>query len=409
MLFGMGFMQRAAQTAAALGLAEQVRATTEGTVTSAPLREPAGSGVTVSEAATLPAVYRSLDILATAAEQTPFYVERDGRRLTPSELSPSSVLRRPCVDLDNDEFVQQLVLSLACTGNAYWRKLRKDGRLLGVELLNPHLVAVGKNARTGRRVYGYEGKQYGPEDVQHLTRLRLPGQDKGLGPIQSARDGLRLGLDERAFASQWFSTSGAPSGILRTDQVISGDDAARARRMWNHQDPETGEALPVQDNPTRVRVLGKGLNYEQLLLSPSDALWLDAMNFTATEVARLFGIPPSLLYLALEGNSMTYSNVEQQWLEFSRFTLTGYLRKIENALTKLSPAAGRVKFNLDALLRSDTLTRYRAHETGIRAGFLTPDEARAHEGREPLAPEQIEQLQAVRPSSSSTPREDGTA
>lgn len=81
---------------------------------------------------------------------------------------------------------------------------------------------------------------------------------------------------------------------------------------------------------------------------------------------------------------MTYSNIEQDWIGFVRFTLTKYLRKIEEALTTFTPRGQTVRFQISALLRSDTLTRYQAHQIALSAGFMTLNEVRAIESLPPL-------------------------
>ena len=95
---------------------------------------------------------------------------------------------------------------------------------------------------------------------------------------------------------------------------------------------------------------------------------------------------------------MTYSNVEQDWIAFVRFTLMGYLRPIENALTDLTVRGQSVRFNFEALLRTDTKTRYEAHEIALRAKFKTVDEVRAIEGDAPLTADQRAEQAALAPA-----------
>jgi phage portal protein BeeE len=60
-----------------------------------------------------------------------------------------------------------------------------------------------------------------------------------------------------------------------------------------------------------------------------------------------------------------------------------YLVEIEDAFTSLLPGRQYVKFNIDALLRADTLTRYTAHKIAIDAGFMTQQEVRIVENLAP--------------------------
>ena len=138
-------------------------------------------------------------------------------------------------------------------------------------------------------------------------------------------------------------------------------------------------------------MLPKGIKYTPILISPKDAQWLEARAFTTTEIARLFGVPAGLLLAGVDGNSQTYSNIEQAWIEFSRFTLTGYTRKIEGELSRMLPAGMQAKFNYEGLLRADTKTRYESYQIAINCGLLTKDEARALEGREPLDEQEQEE------------------
>lgn len=126
-----------------------------------------------------------------------------------------------------------------------------------------------------------------------------------------------------------------------------------------------------------MRVLGAGFKYDALQIKPADLQFLETQQFNTTQIARLFGTPASLMLAVVEGNSQSYSNVEQDWIAFTRFTLMAYLREIEEALSSVIPYGNTVRFNVDALHRSDTLTRYQAHQVGIDAGFLTIPEVRA--------------------------------
>jgi phage portal protein BeeE len=83
--------------------------------------------------------------------------------------------------------------------------------------------------------------------------------------------------------------------------------------------------------------------------------------------------------VAMDGNSMTYSNVTQDSIQFVRYTLRPWLSRVEQALSMLLPRGQNARFILDDMLRADTATRYAAYETGLRAGFLTINEVRTME------------------------------
>lgn len=375
-----------------------VRAAADHAANVIPPPRDAARWVTARDAVSIPAVYRALQLLTTAAGQLPLTVERQGRTLTGAEVP--ALIRRPSLDVSRSDWIEQIVMSLAVSGNAFIHKETgpAGAGVLALTVWNPHEVAVWTDTRTGRTRYGRRGRQYDRTEVAHLSLQRLPGTERGLGPIQAAQATMRVTTDMRDYMGDWFTDSGQPAGVLTSDAVLTGDDAQRFRNAWNGLDAD-GQPIEPAGNPSRVKVLGKGTRYEPILLNPKDALWIEAQSFSTLEIARLFGVPSSLMLAALDGNSQTYSNVEQEWLAFVRFTLLGYLRKIEEALTDLSPAGQTVRFNLEGLLRSDTKTRYQAHAIALDNGFMTADEVRRIEGLTPLTPEQRAEIATARAGS----------
>ncbi|WP_165217247.1 phage portal protein [Schaalia sp. ZJ1691] len=347
-----------------------------------PPRGTAGP-VSPTQATTVAATHRALQVLATSAMQLSLDVERSGQVLEGAEVP--ALVRRPNLDMTRSEFVETLVLALAGYGNAYI--FREGGPTLTettqLTPIAPYLVTPWKDD-AGNVHYDYDGRTYGPDRIRHLKYLAMPGQLLGVGPIQAAQQAMTSARDMRDYSAQWWQ-HGQPAGILSTSKNLTDEELARYRDAWNLVD-KNGQPLPAVNNPSRVRVIAGDLEYTPLLISPKDSLWLEAQAFDTLEIARIFGMPTSLMLTAPEGSSMTYQNVEQEWLAFVKFTLMAYLRKIEDALTEMTPRGQTVRFNLETLLRSDTTTRYAAHATGIAAGFLTVDEVRRIENRPPLDP-----------------------
>ncbi len=325
--------------------------------------------IDISDALGLSMVYRAINIHAISAKQMDIDVYRGG-----AKIEKPSWLHRPDFRITRPAFVEQSIVSLATTGNAYW-EIKRDasGRLMNLEVLNPLDVTINSKddgtVESYRTISGVKEKTLRPEQVQHLSLLRVPGTNYGLGPIQAAKREISGAIDTRDYSTNWFTESGIPSGILKSDQVLNPDQAVAAKNAWN----STAGAK------NGVAVLGNGLSYSPIFLSPSDAQFIESQNFNVTQVARLFGVPSSLMLADAGGTSMTYQNVEQDWIGYIRFSLMSYLIEVEQAFSDLLPRGQEAKFNVDALYRSDTLTRYNAYKIGIEAGFLTVDEVRASE------------------------------
>lgn len=323
----------------------------------------------VKDALTLSMVYRAINIHAVSAKQLSMHTYRDD-----VEVASPLWVRQPDSRLSRSAFIEQTVVSMATSGNAYWEIFRDNqDRIVNLRVLNALNMLVDEN--TDGRVTGYRyGDRYLRLDqVKHLTLLRVPGTNIGLGPIQAAAHELAGVMDTRNYAANFFNDSGIPSGVLKSDQVLSPDQAEAAKEAWN----KTAGARHG------TAVLGSGLTYQPVLLSPQDVQFLETRQFNVTEVARLFGVPASLMLTGAQATTLTYQNIEQEHIAYVRFSLMSYLVEIEDAFTSLLPGRQYVKFNIDALLRADTLTRYTAHNIAIQAGFMTPQEVRIVENLTP--------------------------
>jgi HK97 family phage portal protein len=337
-----------------------------------PSRTLEDRAVTVSDGFSMSSIYRAISVLSTSVKQLTLDAVRSDTVLA----SKPALLRQPNIDQPLSAFLEETVVSLACAGNAYWLLERgSTGAVTNVQVLNPLDIIVDTTPWGRVTGYQYKSQRFAPEQIKHLKLLRVPGSAKGLGPIQAAQVELRGALDVRDFAGNWFPKSGVPGGgYLSTDQVLNPDQAKAFKTAW-------AAATAERDG---APVLGNGLTYNQTFLSPSDALWIDAQQFSITQVSRLFGIPSSLMLAAIDGTSQVYANVEQELGSFLKFTLTGYLSEIEQALSALLPKGTDVRFNVEGLLRSDTATRYAAHAVALSSGFMTINEVREIENLPPL-------------------------
>lgn len=330
------------------------------------------SAVTAGDALTLPAVFRAVHLRATALRQLSIDVYNGQGNAQNLPLW----LRKPSADVTWRQFVEQTVVSLSLSGNAYWRVRRYEdsGKVESLEALNPNDVLI--ETSSSGRVTGYQhrGFNLGRDDIKHLSALRVPGSPYGLGPIQAAQSELRGALDNREYASNWVKDAAVPSGVLSSDVALTDAAALNAKRAWNES--HGGKA--------GVAVLGGGLRYQQTFLAPADAQWLEARGYSAVEIARLFGVPLSLMMASQGGSSLTYANHQDLVREWIRFGLAAELTEIEDALTDLLPRTQTCRFNLEAFLRTDAKERYEAHATALAAGFMTVSEVREIEGLPPL-------------------------
>lgn len=341
--------------AASLGIMQPTASATPPESVTPPAR------TTEREPLALDSVYRSVQVLQTAIIQLSADAERRGE-----PLPRPSILDTPQRSKSRTAFLAETVSSLALRGNAYWHIIRNNaGTPIDVRVLQP--LEVATSVKDGRIIHTWRGDAI---EVQHLQLLRRAGELLGLGPIQACRESVTGAQRIRSYADGWIDNGGIPNGVLSTDQDLDATTARRYKKRF--RDANKG----YTDGPA---VLGSGLTYKPIFLTPAEVQWIEAQNFNTLAIARMFGIPQRAILAAVSGTSTTYSNAEQEDISFVRYTLMGYVREIEEALTAVLPRGQTARLNVDALLRTDTLTRYQAHKIGLDSGFLDVDDVREME------------------------------
>jgi HK97 family phage portal protein len=328
--------------------------------------------VTADTALTLTAVYRAVQIIATPISKMPI---KTYRFATGVELRIDNpvLINKPDINSNRRDFLFQTVISLALEGNAFWYKnYGSNGQVNNLTLLPAQSVSVRyKNQLdiTQGIEFSYLGKTYTPREIEHLKLFSKTGNLRGISPIEAARPDISAALDLRDYAKNWFSSAGVPTGILKTNQSLNQEQAETVTNNWHNK----------QQN-RQIAVIGNGIDYQQIALSPRDALFTDIQEQATISIARLFGIPARLLLTTVPGGSDTYTNLQDENQIFYRHTLMGYSDAITDAFSNCLPRGTRIEFDFEHLFKSDVAARYDYYSTAIAAGILTAEEVREKEG-----------------------------
>jgi HK97 family phage portal protein len=328
--------------------------------------------VTPSTAMQHSAVWACVNLIAGSISTLPLAAYRRGDREPLPDLPP--ILRTPAAGWSLPDFLYAALQSLLLRGNTYGLIVDRAGAGLlpsQVELLAPERVGV--TVPNGTVEYRVDGQPVDPASIWHVRAFCAPGNVEGLSPIAHARQAIGLGLAAEKFASQFFGESATPSGLLTTDQRITAEQAYEFKERWaaRHQGRRD------------IAVLGDGAKFQAVSISPEESQFLETTRANVATIARYYGVQPELIG-GESGGSLTYANVEQRALDFLTFGLRPWLVRLEVALSALLASKTDVKFNAAALVRTDLLTRYQAHESAIRAGWKTRNEVRDLEDLAPL-------------------------
>jgi HK97 family phage portal protein len=174
-----------------------------------------------------------------------------------------------------------------------------------------------------------------------------------------------MGIAMDRFLSAFYGDGATPSSVLETDTTITEEQAQIVRDSWE-------EAHYKRRRPA---VLTGGLKWRPITTSAADMQMLEHRESIVRDIARVYRIPLHLLS-GTGGDSNTYQNVEQSGINFVRYTLLPWMRRLEDAISEMLPLTQRVRFNADEFMRADLTTRVNAQRVQILAGTLSPNEAR---------------------------------
>lgn len=326
---------------------------------------------TVKEALGLPAIYRAVTLLASAAGSLNL-IEYIGQ--TPAEVS-STVVRRPSRNWTPGAFAWVTVQDMATYGEAIWQVRSRDvqGVPSSVIPVAPYAMRSkdwnGEDMRWFSLVGGREVEQ-NPADIIHIPLLRDRSTGRGMGPLQTCGAALNIAVEADRWAQRWF-VGGMPSTYLDSQMPIDEKDATTVKEQW------------LADPPNLPKV-GYGYTPSRLGFSPDEAQLNSSRMFERGEVALMFGMPGRLLEYAESGSSVTYANVGDLATELVRLTLAPvYLEQIEQAFSDLLPRGHEVRFDVEGFQRADVKTRFEVYEKAIALGIITPEDAARDEGKAP--------------------------
>ena len=338
-----------------------------------------GKAVNERTAMQTTAVYACVRILAEAVAGLPLHLYRrkdDGGK-EKTFVHPLYYLlhTEPNPEMTSFAFRETLMSHLLLWGNAYAQIIRDGtGRVLSLYPLLPSKMAVDRTA-TGQLFYEYRADTshviLRPQDVLHIPGLGFDGLI-GYSPIAMSKNAIGMAIATEEYGAKFFANGANPGGVLEHPGVVK--DPKRVRESWN-------AVYQGSSNAHRIAVLEEGMKFNAIGIPPEQAQFLETRKFQINEIARIFRIPPHMVG-DLEKSS--FSNIEQQSLEFVKYTLDPWVVRWEQAIQKalLLPSEKRayfVKFNVDGLLRGDYQSRMTGYATGRQNGWLSSNDIREME------------------------------
>lgn len=344
----------------------------------------AGKRVNERTAMQMTAVYSCVRILSEAVAGLPLhvykYTDSGGKEKAVDHPLYQLLHDAPNPEMTSFIFRETLMTHLLLWGNAYAQIIRNGrGEVIALYPLMPDRMAVDRDEQ-GHLYYEYrvsadephnlkEGTvQLPPRDVLHIPGLGFDG-NVGYSPIAMAKNAIGMAIACEEYGAKFFANGAQPSGVLEHPGTLK--DPGRIRESWN-------ATFGGSQNANKVAVLEEGMKYSPISIAPEQAQFLETRKFQIDEIARIFRIPP---HMVGDLDKSSFSNIEQQSLEFVTYTLQPWICRWEQTIVKtlLSDDEKKtyfVRFNVDGLLRGDYQSRMQGYAVARQNGWMSANDIR---------------------------------
>ncbi len=318
------------------------------------------------------AVYACVNVLAESLATLPpkLYKKSEAGREVVKDHVFSRTLKKPNELGTSFDFFEQLVWHLALRGRYFAMKVKVRGEVYSlIPIEDPDSVTVITTDDYELR-FIIKGETYTLDDVLYIQ------MHNGRSIIKAQADTFGKNQAINRYGASFFKNGAMPGLVIKNPNRFK-DDAAfeRFRKQWEDTYGSAGKA-------NKVAILDDGKTVEKLSLTNEDSQFLDTNKYSDSQIAGLFRVP---VYMIGNYDKATFSNIENLGIQFARFTMAPWCKRVETAITEqcLKDKSLYVEFLMDSLERGDILSRYSAYRTGRESGFLSANEIRQRENLDP--------------------------
>jgi HK97 family phage portal protein len=352
----------------------------------------AGVSVTRESALELDVIQAILEVLGGIASTLPLTVYRrvgDGKEPAFNHWLYPIMAVRPNAWQTRQEFLDEITRHLAFERNCYCRLLDGESGIGGLEIIHPTRVAKVERRQDGRVYYtiaslSVDGQYEVLRDDQIWHVRKAPLTVDGLQGVpvwQTGREAIGRALAVERYGARWFRNSGKSGGFIEHPGTFkSKEDELAFLAAW--RSASTGESQHSD------RLLKYGMKYQPSVVNNDEAQFIETLKHAEIKVARLWQMPPHRIQIL---DRATFSNIEQQGLDFKIYAAMPWLAAIEQGinrdlLSEDEQAEYFVEFNVEGLMRGDVKSRFDAYAQARQWGWLSVNDIRKLENQSAIGP-----------------------
>lgn len=350
--------------------------------------------VTPEKSLQVATVYASVRTLSEDVSALPvnLFKKSPGYRTKADDHKLADILTEaPNVQIDSGEYWRTMMGWMLLAGNAVTYVERNgSGQPIALWPISPANVDV-KVGPSGKLIYKLtpdEDSEYVPVSKDYeahqgeILHYRAFGLGvKGLSPIAMARQHIGTSFAASSYIGGFFARDASPGGMVTVPNELTDKQFDRMGEQWKSL--HEGFA-----NSHRLAILEGGAKWEKTTLSPADASFLDVYKLSRSEIAAIFGVPP---HKVGDLDRATFSNIEQQSLEYVTSSLVPWITRLEKVTKRLFDPVGDkgmyMKFNVNGLLRGDSKARHEGYTRGRQWGYYSVNDILRMEDLDPIGVE----------------------
>ena len=345
------------------------------------LDRPALSGVRVNERNImgLTAHFACVRVTATTLASLPVHVyERtgSGRRRVADHPVYRLLHDQANPEMTAFSFVEGMQAQISNTGRAFAEIVyNRRGEVAELWPVAPGKCVPRRNEKTKKLEYCFSqtGDILPDWKILHIPGLSFDGINS-FSPVGLFRQSFGLGLAVEQYGSLFFGQGTHIGAFMEHPKSLS-------EQAYTRLKAELDEKYRGLQNSHGVILLEEGMKYSPVGMKMEDVQFIESRKFTATEMARIHGVPPHLI---ADLEHATFSNIEEQGIEAVVYSFRPWAVRWEQALNaRLLTAEERqryyIKFEIDGLLRGNTKARFEGYRIGREIGVYSANEIRQME------------------------------
>ena len=217
---------------------------------------------------------------------------------------------------------------------------------------------------------------YSQDQIFRVTWFSSDGINPSI-PIELGKEAIGLARACELHGARYFGNGARPGVVLETDGNMAPEAAERLRENWERLHRGA-------DKSSKTAVLTGGLKAHELGSTNTDSQFLEARRFQTEEICRLYRVPGHMIH---DLSRATYSNIEQQSIDFLQYSILPWLRRFEKAIARdliAQPVGYFAAFDTSHLLRGDAAARSAYYSSGLDRGIFSINEVRSMENLNPI-------------------------